>query len=192
MSVVFVGDRIRSLRGTRSRETICRDANIDPTTLRRAELMGRITLLTAKGPGVQGRRAGAAGRPGRMARCAAEAEGGQVAMARKKVAEAPASKEAELARWMRLHAMSLESGAVTRKERELAELILRQPITDPSRRFHAALRHWEDRRDRRDKFACAALTGLLASGAQSAEGYSSCVMVARELAEKMVEWSDIE
>ena len=44
---VFIGDRIRELRGKRSREVICRDANIDPTTLRRAELMGRLTLLTA-------------------------------------------------------------------------------------------------------------------------------------------------
>jgi hypothetical protein len=44
---VFLGDYIRKLRGSRSRETVCRDANIDPTTLRRAEVMGHLTLLTA-------------------------------------------------------------------------------------------------------------------------------------------------
>jgi hypothetical protein len=48
MAVEFIGDRIRRMRGSRSREEVCRHANIDPTTLRRAETMGHITLLTAR------------------------------------------------------------------------------------------------------------------------------------------------
>ena len=47
MAKEFIGDRIRELRGKRSRDVICRDANIDPTTLRRAEILGRLTPLTA-------------------------------------------------------------------------------------------------------------------------------------------------